>query len=241
MPKEGSVMQGIFISERDPQSGETLIFAKRGEFISSPEDLSVTLALEDGSIHIPDNKNNTKSDTNAPFHVVNFKKYNLSLMSKRSIGKAVGEKPDRELYLSDLIGMISAERASGDKNLKKHTTQHVISLHKRFAMPASIFIFALLAIPLGIRRVRSTGLGSFSVGITVILIYFTISLSLETLAESERLNPIVAMWSTNIIFALFGAFIFHKSAKEIPIKSLVLFDSALHHIKDSIKKAANKK
>jgi lipopolysaccharide export system permease protein len=240
IPIDGSVMEGIFISERDPERGETLIFAKRGEFIPSPEDLSVTLSLEDGTMQIPETKDKTEENTKAPFHVVKFQKYSLSLLHKERLGGAVNERPNRELYLSELIGMISAERASGKRSLK-HITEHVIELHKRLTLPASIFVFALIGIPLGIRRVRSAGFASFSIGLVVILIYFSLSLTFETLAENATMNPALAMWSTNIIFTLFGAYIFYKSAREMPIKSLILFDNALAHIAGSIKRAAGKR
>ncbi len=240
LPKDGSGMQGVFISQHDAEQGETLIFAKRGAFIPSPEDLSVTLLLEDGSMQIPVKGGRTKDDLQTPFNVVNFQKYSLSLMHKEKFSGAAYEKPDRELYLFELISMISSERASGKRGLA-HITQHVIDLHKRFALPAGVFVFALLGIPLGIRRVRSTGLGSFSTGLAVILIYFALSLTFETLGENATLNPVLAIWSTNIIFALFGAYIFYKSAREMPIKSLTLFDNALGHITSSIKRAAGKR
>lgn len=240
LPKDGSGMQGIFISQRDTEKGETLIFAKKGVFIPSPEDLSVTLLLEDGSMQVPIKEGQTKNDLQTPFNVINFQKYSLSLMHKERVSGAIYEKPSRELSLFDLTSMISSERASGKRSLA-HTTQHVIDLHKRFALPASIFVFALLAIPLGIRKVRSTGLGSFSTGLVVILIYFVLSLTFESLGKDATLNPVLAIWSTNIIFALFGVYIFYKSSREMPIKSLALFDSALAHITSSIKRAAGKK
>lgn len=234
LPEDGSGMQGVFISQRDPELGETRIFAKRGVFIPSPEDLSVTLLLEDGSMHVP-----TKDDSQTPFHVVSFQKYSLALMHKDSQGAAY-EKPERAIYLFELIDIIRSERASG-KRSPAHITLHVIALHKRFALPASVFAFALLAIPLGIRKVRNTGFGSFSAGLAVIIIYFVLSVSFESLAEKGSLNPALAVWSTNIIFTLIGAYIFYKSTREMPIKSLALFDSAINHITSSIKRVAGKR
>ena len=153
----------------------------------------------------------------------------------------IKEKPIRELYLFDLIGLINAGRSVKKERFLADHSVRLSKLHKRLALPAGVFVFALLAIPLGIRKVRSAGFAGFSTAIVIILIYFTLSLSFESLAETSSLNPIVAMWSTNIIFALFGAYIFYKSSKEQPIKSLVLLDNALVHIIGSIKKTANKR
>jgi lipopolysaccharide export system permease protein len=235
IPTGGPTMQGVFISERDPGRGETLIFAKRGKFIPSPEDLSVTLSLEDGSMQIPKKSSQGDDELSAPFDIVNFQKYSLSLLHKKNLSGKAREKPNRELYLFDLIALISSERASGITSLN-HTTEHVIELHKRLALPASIFVFALLAIPLGIRKVRSASFASFSIGLVVILIYFALSLTFESLAKNGTINPVLAVWSSNIIFTLFGAYLFYKSAKDMPIKSLMLLDNAVGRITRTIKR-----
>ena len=231
--EDGFGMQGVFISQSVAGKGEALIFARRGYFAPSSKDLSVSLVLEDGTMQMPQEENETDSKE-APFHLLNFQKYSLSLEHRQKMDAPAHKRPNRELNIDDIIKKIDAQRAAGTA-----TSGARVDLHKRFALPASIFVFALLGVPLGIQRVRSAGFTSFSVALVIIIIYFVLSQSFEALGKSARINPILAVWASFIILAATGAYIFYKAARDKPIKSLEWLDSALTLIRNSIMRACS--
>ena len=115
---------------------------------------------------------------------------------------------------------------------------HIIDLHKRFALPASVFVFGLLGIPLGIQRIRTIRFTSFTIGLGVMLFYYVLSKALESLGEKGLLNPVLAVWGTDIIMSALGIAMFYKAAKDSPIKSLTWLeekkDAALVIIKAAL-------
>jgi lipopolysaccharide export system permease protein len=226
----GFTMEGVFISQNTPGKGETLIFAKRGHFAPSSLDLSVSLILEDGTMQIPE-KSGPKSANNATFHLLNFQKYSLSLEHRQKGGGPTHKRPDRELYLPGIIKKINTiQELGGTASVPR------VDLHRRIALPASIFVFALLGIPLGIQRIRTAGFTSFSVALVIIIIYFVLSQTFEALGESASINPFFAVWASFIVLAAAGGYIFYKAAKDMPIKSLELLDDLLSLIGNSIKR-----
>ncbi len=80
-------------------------------------------------------------------------------------------------------------------------------------MPAAVFVLAIIGIPLGIHRVRATRHTSFGIAILVSLIYYLLSTVMESLGEGGRINPIVAVWGSDIVMGLAGIYIFLKEEK----------------------------
>src|SRR4030065_78185 len=90
-------------------------------------------------------------------------------------------------------------------------------LHKRFAGPAPPFIVAALGVPLGIQKVRSSRLSGFSAALAVVLAYYVLSMVLEALAEHGTIDPVLAVWSTDMILLAAGSYVFYKARKESPV------------------------
>ncbi|MEK7829320.1 MAG: LptF/LptG family permease, partial [Deltaproteobacteria bacterium] len=99
-------------------------------------------------------------------------------------------------------------------------------------------VFGLLGIPLGIQRVRTIRFTSFTIGLGVMLFYYVLSKALESLGEKGLLNPVLAVWGTDILMAALGVTMFYKAAKDSPVKSLAWLeekkDAALVIIKAAL-------
>ena len=93
----------------------------------------------------------------------------------------------------------------------------LVDLHKRFSLPASAFIFALLGVPLGMSKIRSARFAGFSIAIGVLLIYYMLSTGLEALGDSGALNPMLSAGGSNIIMGGAGLYIFYMTARDRPI------------------------
>ncbi len=203
IPPQRGELEGVFISKQTEDGQSEIVVAKRGVFVSSPEDLSVVLKLEDGTIH-------RKSPSEETYHMVNFSGYNLELgLRKGFAGKKSRSKGQRELYVRELIERVKEfERTGGPADSLR------IDLHKRFALPAVVFVFALIGVPLGMQKVRAARSTGFGLATGVLLIYYILSKSIETMGDNGVLNPVVAAWGSDIILAALGLYILSRAARE---------------------------
>ncbi|MBZ5554243.1 MAG: LptF/LptG family permease [Acidobacteriia bacterium] len=84
-----------------------------------------------------------------------------------------------------------------------------IELYRRFALPCSCIVLALLGIPLGISSRKGGKSYGFVLSLLVISAYYLLFVSGSRFAEDGRLSPFVGIWGTNLIFLFFaGVLIF---------------------------------
>ena len=206
---ENGEMEGIFISDQRDEQDKFIVVAKSGIISSDQQAEKITLRLLNGTIH--------KSEESGLYKVITFNTYNLNLRMKECEAK----NPDTSKTNSYLtVGQLKEKIADMKRQGSAIPPSYIIDLHQRFALPASIFVFSFLGVPLGIQRVRTTRFTSFSVGLAVVLFYYVLSTALESFGKKGVINPIAAAWGANIFMAIAGVTIFYKAAKDSPIKSL---------------------
>ncbi len=107
-----------------------------------------------------------------------------------------------EMTIAELRQQIAQLRAAGEGVLR-----YAVNLQLKLALPASSMVFALLAVPLGLRphrSARSTGLG---LTVLVLLGYY-ISITVTTaLGERGQLTPFLAAWIPNLAAGSIGAYL----------------------------------
>ncbi len=221
-------LKGIFIAVEGQGQSEVII-AERGRFSSDPDDMSIILQLKDGVIHRKDQTENT-------YHMVGFSGYNLNLGENKGVRRKK-KRPNRELYLGELIERIRQGRATA----AGPPVKTLIDLQKRFALPAVVFVFALIGIPLGLQKVRSAKTTGFGIAIGVLLAYYILTQVAEMLGESGILPPVLGAWGANIILGLFGLFILRKTMQEKEIKTLAVLSSAGSSIGSLFRRKEGKK
>ena len=206
---ENGEMEGIFISDQRDEQDKFIVVAKSGIISSDQQAEKITLRLLNGTIH--------RSEESGLYKVITFTTYDLNLRMKEGEAK----NPDTSKANSDLtVSQLKEKIADMKRQGSAIPPSYIIDLHQRFALPASIFVFSFLGVPLGIQRVRTTRFTSFSVGLGVVLFYYVLSTALESFGKKGLINPIVAAWGANIFMAIAGGAIFYKAAKDSPIKSL---------------------
>jgi lipopolysaccharide export system permease protein len=115
---------------------------------------------------------------------------------------AAPRKDPAEMTIGELRQQIAALRAAGEEALR-----YAVSLQLKLALPASSIIFALLAVPLGLRphrSGRSTGLG---LTVLVLLAYYVIMSVTVALGERGQLAPFLAAWIPNLSVAAASAYL----------------------------------
>lgn len=196
-------MQGIFISDRRDPAMSTTILAQEAFIGSDPAALSVNMRLYNGSFH------RVSSDLQT-FQMGNFDTYDIVLDLKSSFGELKKKKRKyREMALSELL----REKATG-KREKQELNEINIEYHKKFSIPCAAFVFGLIGIPLGIRKIRGGKSYGFTISLIVIMLYYLLLLTAETLAKNNTVMPLIAMWLPNMVLGTLGLLLLHSAARE---------------------------
>ena len=84
-------------------------------------------------------------------------------------------------------------------------TRHRVDMHNRLAAPFTCLVMAFLGVPFALQRGRNSNIAlgiGLSLGIGVI--YFILQSMVTAFGYSSALPPIVAAWTSNVIFLLIG-------------------------------------
>jgi len=201
IPASGESMNSVLIYDTRMTDDPSTITARDGRLYSNPNAMSVTLRLENGSIHTvdPGKSNYRKTD---------FSTYDIQL-DLASISAKPVEKSKTELKVRELIKKKSKLEDS------KEYRELTVELHKKFSVPFACIIFGVLGVPLGITSRRSGKSRGFSLGIGIVLSYYVLQLGGDALGETGRIPPVLGVWAPNMIFSVLTLIAFIVSAKEI--------------------------
>ncbi len=200
--RETGELEGVFIARKTP-SGSSDIFVARKAVIggTGSDSSSLYIRLVDGTSQREDRRRDT-------YHVVNFAEYTLDITpTNQSAGLLA--RSNRELYPGEMVRRIEEIRARGG-----FTPPYIMDLHKRFTLPASVFVFGLIGATLGIQGVRTSRLTGFSIALGVVLGYYVLSTALEGLGENGVINPVIAVWGSDIITGVLALYAFYMKSKD---------------------------
>ncbi len=203
VPVSGDFMEGVMISDQRMGTSPNTIIARKAFLVSDLDSLSVTLRLENGSTHTVDKdlKNYRKMD-------FSFYDVKLDLGSSMTDGKAK-TKISTEMTASEIV-----QRMKGGALKPEDLRELAIELHKKLSIPSSCLVFAILAIPLGIRKHRSAKSLGFTVGLITVMAYYLLRLSGEALVETGRIPVLIGTWFPVIVFGVAGIYLFIMAVRE---------------------------
>lgn len=186
---EGTLKDVFIYDPRDPHSPLTII-AKSGKIVPDPTGLgnNVLLRLESGDIH-----RKTESHTK-----INFTSYDIKLVDRVSMQER--EKSPPSLTLTDLKRSLAQPNLPEEERLTLTT-----EWHKRWAIAFVCIVFATLGVGLGTNaNRRAQKAGGMILCVFVIVLYWGLYVTFESLARSGKIPPFIAMWFPNILFGYLG-------------------------------------
>lgn len=109
----------------------------------------------------------------------------------------------------EINAYIAAKQAQGDGSLMPY----LIEKHQRTSYPFATYVFTLIGVSIASRKVRGgTGL-HLALGVGLVLVYI-FAMRISTVAATNAgLNPLLAVWISNVLFTVIGVFIYRSAPK----------------------------
>jgi len=224
VPIQGNRMEGILIYDDREKGQSNTIVAKQGFLLKNGPDQDIILRLRSGEIHRYDPKLHT-------FQKIKFDTYDLKLELPKTFAAIEKKLKDKEMSIDDIEGkMKEVKRMGGD------TTPYEVEIHKRYAIPFTCIVFALIGVPLGIQPRRSGRSYGFILSILILIAYYISLTAAEIFAMEKTVPPLLAGWTPNLLFSGLGIYLFVKAANESPSKPIVWLAEALDFIQQKWKR-----
>ncbi|MCP4571924.1 MAG: YjgP/YjgQ family permease [bacterium] len=134
--------------------------------------------------------------------------------------RATRLKVERTVEQSEYQGKIAA-------SYEVRRNKYMVEFHKKFAIPFACVVFALLGVPMAVTTSRSGKGVSVSLAIAVFAVYYLFLVGGEKFADRGLLNPMLAMWSANIVLTAVGIPVFLKTVRESTLLSITLKPGAV--------------
>ncbi len=198
-------ISGIFISDERSASEPYTILAKQGKLITNPDNFSVTLVMEQGTIHV-------QPHTDGVYSLMSFDAGRLFL----NIDEASFKRSDaagRNIDELDSLALYRSWRVARAE--KKPTKDMEIEFQKRMSVSYACLVFGLIGAPLGIRKSRSGKSAGIAISIGVILVYYLVLGTAARFAESGALSAAAATWIPNGLITAAAIALLIKKGNEI--------------------------
>ncbi|MEJ2153432.1 MAG: LptF/LptG family permease, partial [Gemmatimonadota bacterium] len=117
---------------------------------------------------------------------------------------------DQERFRANTVERLS----QGVDYALRQRSKYLVEYHKKFAIPFACLIFILVGAPIGVRAKRG-GYG-FAMGLSTLafVFYYMALTGGEDLADRRLLPPWLAMWLANIVFLVFGIWLFNRASRD---------------------------
>ena len=209
---QNSQLKGVFIADTTNPEAPQIITSEKGVIYPNPETLKIQLKLNNGTIH-------ELSNDRGDYQTLNFDRYDINLNlpdTERLEKKAlIGNK---ELSFTKIKDRIKEMKAKG-----LPTSGPEVELSKKFSIPFTCLLFAILGAPLGIKSSRSGKSGSFGVTVAVIMIYYIGLILTQNMGRIGKIHAYTSVWIPNIILLFVVVYVVYKMQKELPFKFMEKF------------------
>jgi LPS export ABC transporter permease LptG len=216
-------LRGVIVSdERDPKLSR-VITAREGRLLSDESTRRITLRLLNGGINEADVAPAAPPASIQPeggvaggaagakrYRFTAFSLYDMTLNVESPLRTATRlDKPERDLTIGELRQKIAELQHDTYGRLPFES-----ELQKRFAFPVAALVFALLGFPLAVRSHRGGRSVAFVATLVILVAYYLVLTTMESMALRQRVPLIFAIWAPNLLFASAGVGLLVVTARE---------------------------
>jgi lipopolysaccharide export system permease protein len=203
MDDQTGLLTGVFISDERLDADPSIISAHTGQVISDAESRTLTLHLEDGSVH-----RESIIDGEKAYQVIAFQTYDINL----DLDSGLTQPGQQYKKTSQLSSGTLLKKLNNPENARSHS-RYEIELLDRLLLPLTPILFALIGVPLGIQSTRSGRGGGFAIGLVIFLVYYILYTTNKTLTLKLGISPYILILPP-LIFLFAGGYIYTLAAQE---------------------------
>ena len=203
-----AIWKGVFIADMSTPAAPRITLAEQGILVSEGPN-TLHLHLSDGSTHEADPK-----DPNH-YQVSTFEQTDLPIpLPEAESSKAQEPAPVTQMATWELW-------RQGANKSNPMARWDLIEFHRRFALPTSCLVLALVAIPFGLSSKKGGKSTGFVLTIVLVFAYYSASLIGVSLARQGKLSPAMGAWLADIIFFIAGVVLLWRAERRpIDLSSL---------------------
>ncbi len=186
-----AIWKGVFIADISTPAAPRITLARQGILVSEgPQTLH--LHLTQGATHETDPASADR------YQISTFEQTDIPIPVPQTDSKDTEPAPAAELPTSEL--------RSQAKRVKKYAAPwYLIEYHRRFALPTSCLVLALVGIPLGLSSKKGGKSAGFVLTILLVFTYYLVTLIGVSLARQGKVSPGVGAWLADVVFFVGGA------------------------------------
>lgn len=201
---DGAVWKRVFLADLTTPSAPKLTLAEEGVVVNeSPT--SLRLELSNGWQH--------EVDPRTPGQ------YSVSKLEKSTLHidlPASANTPSAGTHsLSAMSNQELLARAQSGNQIQSNWSW--VELHRRFALPTSCLVLALVGIPLGLSAHKGGKSTGFVLTIALVIAYYIVTLIGISLGRQGTLPPGISIWMANAVF-LAGGLLLYRRVNRMPIE-----------------------
>lgn len=197
-------LEGLLLYQAEDGYGyEQLILAREGYLRPSAEEKgTIEIDLRNGVTH------NFRASVPETYRSSRFGRYLPKPLRSPGYAIASGPRPKlvQQMSPAELIAEIRRLEQDRDPIVRDIRRRYAwVELHQRVALPMACFLFALLALPLGVGRVRAGRAAGFALSLVVVLVYWLAFTTAREQALGGNIPPALGVWAGNIAVAAWTA------------------------------------
>jgi len=196
-------LEGVFVNDWRETENQQTIYAQKGSIHYDPAQESMLLRLSQGVVI-------RWGSELGHLQTVKFKIYELPLRLFKFA--STGRVSEREMTMRELREGIKAAPPGSTRFIRL-----VVELHQRLALPLGALLLCFLAVPLGLSsRIHGRSWGLI-MGLLIFLVYYVVFTASWRLAFTAHLNPAVAPYLADMLFAAVAGYFWWRTLKELPL------------------------
>jgi len=211
----GSSLEKVILFQSDSDARDLLTTARRGRLEYDSRSGKLRLFLEDGVTHRSDPLQPEDYQVYGADRQMALREPDAGFKLRTKLLKEPQQKNFREQSLKEL--RLAHEKAGSlEHEPTRRRLQAAIEVirQEKFALPLACLVFSFIGFPLGVFNRRGGKSSGIAISLGVVLVYWLMLNVGEQLATEGKVSPLVALWSGNLIFTLFGVFLIRRRERQ---------------------------
>ena len=207
---EDNDISGVVISDASNPERPFMVVAGEGRFYVEEDSGLVHLELREGDIHFE-----SKQIQETDYRRIGFQRFDYPIEAAALLKEDIGKLKPRDMRMEELHDVIARGRDGDplDEYRYSDVDVYVGQLHRRFALAITPLLFAVVGVPLALRRARGGRSSGALLCVTLIFVYYALLSFGEHLNEGDQVPPELAVWAPNALFALVAVPLYRRGPR----------------------------